>query len=76
MKETKDKNDYQCDVCNRYFDDIYFGDWIKWCEDCRKEGKEIDYKKTYDNTFSPSLESGDFSMLSGETMEKMAEYLM
>jgi len=66
MEET-----YKCDICGKEFDDIYFGDWVTYCKGCEKEAKKKDWEMTYENEVKPSMESGDFSMLSGEVAESM-----
>ena len=65
-----------CDICNKEVgEEIFFGEWVKWCKGCAKEGKAKDWELVYENEVIPSLEDGDFSMLSGEVQEMMTEYM-
>ena len=64
----------KCDICNsENYKELYFGNWLSYCDKCIKEGKKKNWEMDYDNTISPSLESGDFSMIDGELQEQMME---
>ena len=65
-----------CDICGATkYKDLYFGNWLAYCDKCIEEGKRKNWEHDYDNTVKPALESGDFSDIDGELAESMAENL-
>ena len=66
----------KCDICGATeYKDLFFGNWLSYCDKCIEEGKQRNYDLDYDNTIEPSLESGDFSDIDGEMAESMLEFL-
>ena len=66
----------RCDICGSVeYKDLFFGNWLAYCDKCKVEGKRKNWEMDFDNTIKPSLDDGDFSMIDGELAESMLENL-
>ena len=66
---------YICDICDKPVNNVYYGNWLSYCENCKTEGKQKNWELDYDNTIKPSIEYGNFSDIDGELAEDMLNFL-